>query len=257
MTEDVKTPTDEPKTPPVDDKQTPPQDPPVDPPKEPVVPDKLDLTAEPTEDAVEVVATGDKVIDQIGALLADKKVPDANNIIKEVQETGELSIAAQAALVETLGEAMASLVVSQLDTHVQAQKETATKENSRLMEYAAKRFGEEDIEGTWAGIQAFAKSPESGIPEADLKAMNAMLQAGGLQAEMVIDRIAKAYENSADFTQEADLLQGDSPSTSGFAPLSKQDYVTAKREAVQKYGDGSRQVTELENRRSLSIKRGY
>lgn len=224
--------------------------------KAPEVPEGgLDLNQEafkPVED------TGIKAFDTVGKLLNDNKVTGAKSIMAELQETGELSLTSKATLVESLGENVAALVIDQLDGYVSTVKEAADKETNRVMVYAAEAFGDtaESAAEAWPLIQAFAQSPESGLTADDRKAMSKMLKAGGLQAEMVIDRLATLYNSNAGDEQEADIIQGDTRPNSGFTALSASEYIKQVKVAIAQHGEQSPEVDRIRAQRMKSIQLG-
>ena len=203
------------------------------------------------------VKTGIQALDDVASLLATQKFAGTDTILREVTETGQISLTSKADLVKALGPDIAKLVINQLEGSVAAAKEQATKEGERLKSYALERFGGQDGEAVWAGVQRFARSEASGFTAADRASMNKMLQAGGIQAEMVINEIARRYESSSGYTRQPNLLQGQSAGTQSFQPLSKQQYAEELRTVVQKYGYNSREANALQQRRAMSAQRGY
>lgn len=222
------------------------------------VPDELSLTS-PDPVPTTVTETGNKTIDAVGKLLADKGVTDPDGIINEAIKEGELSLANQSALVDALGETMAGIVLNQLEGEIQATREIATQERGRLLEYAAEAFGDkpEDAAEVWKAMQTFARSPEAGLSESDRAAMNAMLAKGGMQAELVIDKLKSKYFASTGYTQEADLLVGESTINSSFEAMSKTAYTAKMREIVNAHGYDSPEAERLRAQRNESIQRGY
>jgi hypothetical protein len=222
-----------------------------------VAPAALDLAA-PVKDVVKADPTGNKTFDDVATLLADKGVADANSIFKNVAASGEVSLADSATIVAALGETLGNMVINSMVQEAANVKTQASVKSQATMDYAATKFGEPG-KGTevWAAIQEFAKSPASGLSEADRKAMTKMIRAGGLQAEMVIDRLHNRYENSGDYSQEADLIEGDSTSNVGFQPLDAATYANEIREIAAKHGYDSPQAQALQSRRQASKKAGY
>ena len=213
---------------------------------------KLDLTVQPIQ------KTGNKTFDQIGQLLADKSVSNANEIMNEIADNGELSLTHRAALVEKLGDGIANLVITQLEAEVSTLTETASVERNRVLDYAATKFGEAGKGAdVWAAIQDFVKSPESGFSIDDRQAMTTLLDGGGMQAELVIDRIHSQWAQSTGYVQEADLIQGDTYTASQFEPMSKIEYAEQMRVVVQNYGYDSHQAESLRQKRAASLQRGY
>lgn len=224
--------------------------------KKPVVKDVPDdLSLEP--DPVTIAPTGNKEVDAISKLLETKKVAGADKIIAEFAETGEISIANQAILTDALGESVAGLAIRQLESVATNLREQGKEARKNLMEYAAKTFNAEDADLTWKQIQEFVRTPEAGFSKDDLAAMNKMIAKGGMQAELVIDKIASVYYAQETSSTPAELLQGDTYSAGSFEPLSRVDYVEQMREAVRKYGENSHQVEQLNRRRMISRQRGF
>jgi len=236
---------------------------PATPPAAPEVPDELNLDGVSDVPVVETPSTfaetGNKKIDAVGQLLADKGVSDVDAVLAEAIKTGDLSLEKKADIIDKLGDTMADVVLSQLDTEVNTIRDTAKTERNRLMEYAAEAFGDpvESAAEVWAAVQEFAKSERSGLSAEDRKAMSAMLNKGGMQAELVIDKLKTLYYADDNYTQEADLLIGDSTVQSSFEAISQKDYANKMREVARDYGYDSPQADKLRAQRNESIQRGY
>ena len=206
----------------------------------------------------EVFKSGNDSFDQVANLLADKGVANYSAILQEAAD-GSVSLASKAALAETLGGPVAELVLKQLESEVASQKEAGSVEATRLKNKAAEVFGSpaEQADATWAALQNFAKSPESGLSEADLTVLSDMLEKGGVQGDMAVNDLASRYEKSQGFQKVPNLMSGDGQTQSGFEPLDKLNYQTAMRTAQQQFGEGSREVAALRERRTASIQRGF
>ena len=224
---------------------------------EPTTSEVVEEAKEQEEYIPEAPAAGKDVISQVEQLLASKNIEDADKILEEIHADGSLSLTTQAKLIDSLGAEVASLVTNQLTQEVQARKDAGKKEASRIKEYATKVFGSKDPELTWSDMQKFAHSESSGFSRSDLDAMGNLLGQGGVAAEMVIDKIASAYRRSDQFTQEADLLQGNVQTKNTFKPLSKADYIDQKQKVIREYGEGSQQDVALDQRRIKSMQAGY
>lgn len=211
-----------------------------------------------TDTTVPYVPVGsDSKLNAVGTLLAEKGVKSTQAIVKSFDETGELSIAHQAELVDKLGDSLASLVVNQLTDHAAAQKNSAVARNASTMDYANKKFGGSDPAKTWAEMKDFANSPEANISAEDRAQLNNLIKAGGLSAQLAVDKIHALHNGNAAVSTPADLLNGDSYTTSGFEPISKLDYVAELEKAVNSFGYDSNQVRQLQAKRNASIVRGY
>ena len=203
----------------------------------------------------QVFSTGNESFDQVAALLEAKSVPGYSDILVEAA-TGDLSLASKAALVDSLGADVAGLVTKQLENEITAQKASGNAEASRLQDYVADQLGMEKGDAAWTGLRDFVLSDNSGYSDADRTALNDMLAAGGVKAEWAIKEAISTFQKSQGFTQAPNLILGDGPTASGFQPLSKADYVSEMRNAQNKFGEGSREVEALRNRRSMSLQRG-
>jgi hypothetical protein len=203
------------------------------------------------------IETGNKIVDQVSQLLTSQNFGNAQAIITEIMDTQELSLTSKAELVKGLGADVANLVISQLETSVATVKEAGAKEGARLKQIAMERFGGNDPDLVWQGIQDFAKSPASGLTQGERNTMNELLSAGGYKAEMTISHLADKYEKSSVYSRPAELLEGTAIGTSGFQPLSKAEYQSQIGPAIRESGEASKEVQALRNRRSVSISRGY
>ena len=214
--------------------------------------------AETSEVMARPVSTGNESFDQVSALLAEKGVEGYSQILVEAAN-GEVSFASKAKLIESLGMGVADMVMKQLDAESSAIKAKGSAEASRLKEKAAEAFGftADRAEDIWTDMAAFVKSPESGLSQEDRMAMNSMLKVGGIQGDMVIADIAARYEKSQGFQKTPTLLSGDGNTQSGFEPLTKQAYQTELQDVVKKFGYESREAQALQNRRSVSMQKGY
>jgi len=200
--------------------------------------------------------SGNEVIDQVTNLLYNKNFEGAEAIVQEVIDTQEMSLASKAKLVDEMGADVAQLIINNLENSVKAVREAGEKEGKRLKEYAFSKFGGADPEQTWAGLQQFAQA-DSSLSSDDRKAMNEMLSEGGIKAEMVIDSLFNKYQQSSGYTQKPELMQGDVGTQSGFQYMSKQEYQAQIGPAINKYGESSQEVQALRNRRAISMSRGY
>ena len=219
---------------------------------------KLDLnTTQSDVQAVSVRKTGNATIDAVGALLADKKVADADQIIADFADTGEVSLTTQASLVESLGEHLATLAINQLTGEAKKLQDANTTARSEVLDYANKVFNGESADKTWTEIQDFVKSPESGFTAEDRDAMTSMLSAGGLSAQLVIDRVAAVYAKDSNTTIPADLLAGDTLATGAtFTPISALDYASELSKLMQTQAYDSPAVQQLQARRVRSQNMG-
>lgn len=213
------------------------------------------LDLEPNPAAVVVGKTGHADVDAVGSLLADAAIPNADTIIKEYSETGDVSLVNKAAIIEALGESVGAMALKQLESVTTDLNTKNAAARTEVLDYANKSFNGKDADTTWAEIQTYVKTPESGFTDEERGAMTKMLAAGGLQARLVIDNIAKRYASDSNTNIPADLLSGDTLVQGSFEPLSAREYSVKVDEATQKFGYESQEVQTLKQRRERSIAR--
>lgn len=220
--------------------------------------DDLNLTPDPKEEPKEIVVgkTGNDTIDAVGALLAERKVPNADKIIADYAESGEISLAATAELADSLGEATAKMVIDQLTKEASKLTQASTDARNETLEYANKLFGGEDADTTWTQIQAYVKDPESGFSDNDKTALAKMIRAGGYQAQLAFDKIAQVYNSDSNTSSSADLLQGDTHVQGSFKSISSKAYAAELKTLVDEHGYESPQVHALQQRRLQSRNNG-
>ena len=206
---------------------------------------------------VEVDSTGHDEFDVVGKMLGEKGVENVNEIMEHFLDNGEFSLEHKAQMIEALGEGVASMAFKQMEGAAEAMIAEAKEDTRKSMDYANTKFGGEDAALTWSQIQEYVHTKEAGFSEAELAAMNTMLEAGGLQAELVIDRVHKVYTADSNVSLPGTLLEGDTGVSGGaFEPISRIDYSAAMSKAVGKYGEDSSQVRDLNRRRELTMSRG-
>ena len=213
--------------------------------------------AAPSLDTARFTPSGNKHIDQINNLLVNASFDGADAIINEVTTTQELSLTSKAKLVDKLGADVAQLVIEHLETSVAAVKEAGAVEGKRLKDYAFQKFGGNDPQETWNGLQQFAQSQSANLSADDKKAMNEMLNAGGIKAELVIDSLFSKYKESDQYVERPALMQGDATNSSNMSLVTKKQYQEQIGPAVAKYGEQSQEVAALRQRRQFSLLRGH
>ena len=206
-----------------------------------------------------VSKTGNTTFDQVGKLLSDKGITGLDTAFAEIAQTGEVPLAMQASLVEALGDGVADLVISQLNTEVDKIKSERMVQTTATLDYAAAKFGVDKAHGqdVWKDVQTFVRSTESGFTAEDRAILTNMVQAGGLQAQLALDKIHSKFQAVQGIEQPADLLQGTTYAQTSFEPLSNREYAKEMRKIVAEHGYESRQANELRARRLTSQKRGY
>ena len=218
---------------------------------------ELDAPADKPKAEVTVEETGVEAFDSVGKMLAEKGVENAQEILDGFVETGEVSLEHKAAMIEALGEGVASMAFKQLEDTANAMIAEAKKDTNEALDYANQLFNGEDPQTTWGQIKEYIRTPEAGFSEADIATMNSMLAQGGLAAKLVFDKIHAVYTKDANNSVPGQLLEGDAGVTGGtFEPISRLDYTFQMRKAVNEYGEDSFQVKELNRRRTLTMRQG-
>ncbi|MCP4342372.1 MAG: hypothetical protein GY799_26720 [Desulfobulbaceae bacterium] len=218
----------------------------------------VNLSLDTKPNPVEVSETGFAQIDAVGKMLGEKGIENANEIMEGFLETGEVSLEHKAVMIEALGEGVAQMAFKQLEDTATTLINEAKADTVKTLDYANKKFNGADANTTWEQIQEYVKDPASGFSEADRATFNTMLEAGGLQAQLVIDKVHAVYTGDKNVSVPGTLLEGDAASTGQtFKPISRIDYTAEMGKAVGKFGEDSPQVRELNRRRTLSMRAGY
>ena len=176
---------------------------------------------------------------------------------EQLAEHGELTPAMMKALVTTHGEAVAKLIVDSVKSIQSEAKSRVEATNNEIFGEMESNFGLEKGQGKEAFKELGAWARENAEPE-ELDGLNKMLNAGGFQAKLAIQTLAEAYKTSSDYTQEAELTEGDSSAGAVGEPLSASDY-TNELDKLLSAGHGyeSKKVEDLKRRRAQSRARGY
>lgn len=196
---------------------------------------------------------GSSTIQEVAALLQSKQIPDAGEMIGELNDTGELSLHSQMKLVDSLGPEVASLVTRQLAADVTAAQEAGKAARNEVLSYAASELGTTDPDTTWTDLQAFANSPEAGLSPQDLAGLSEQLTKGGFGAKLAVDALVTLYKRSSAFAQHADLINGQANLSASFEPISEVDYSRQIEDVSRRYGYDSREAELLRQRRKRSI----
>ena len=216
-------------------------------------------TEDNDEDTTKEVTFDTSRIDQIGTLLTEAGLTP-EDVTKEIaKEKGQITPEIYKALVDKHGEAAAGLVKEQLEgvykNYVEVGKANDAAVYSQVQE-AFQGITEQSGEQTFAELKQWASKNIDKETRAEL---NTMLQKGGMQATFAINHLVEKFKGSDDFTQPAQLLEGDGFSdTSNVKPLTKKEYQTEFRKleaAGEVYGE-SEKLRQLDRRRQQGINRG-
>lgn len=183
-----------------------------------------------------------------------------SKVAKEFSENGgELSIESMKALVDKHGEAVASLIVGQLQgLHEKSVKQAKERDEAVFTQVAEAFQGitEQSGEETWKELAGWAKA---NVPNEERSELNALLAKGGLTAKLAVGYLVDAFKNSQDFQQPAELLKADNVSSEfGVRPLSKAEYTKELNVLLAKGHDynTSPEIRALQVRRQKGLQRG-
>lgn len=183
-----------------------------------------------------------------------------SEVLKAVQgNNGVATPEIYAALQAKHGDGMASLLSGQMTS---LHEDTVTKSNAadkaifsqveKAFEGVTKQSGEETFKelSTWA---------KSNLEDAKVKEVNALIKQGGMAAQLAIQELTNAFQQSGDYVQPAQLMEGDNtPSQSKGGDLTRQEHNEEVRKLLAKghrHGTSS-EIAALGRRRTKSMARG-
>lgn len=195
-------------------------------------------TPEPTPEPKPVpIETGVPFYDNAGALVQSAGM-DAQAVYDSITENGGINDELRAELVEKLGASQTFMLEQGLTTQRNAE--------------AAERQSVYDTvgdEATWNNIAQWTADKGCTLTDAQKDAFNAMLAQGGEQAKLAATQLKEAYVSDPNVNvPAAGALNGDQPAPNADAvqPISRSEYINAKREAVNT--NNAVLVQELESR---------
>lgn len=212
---------------------------------------------EPTPD----VKLDRSMLSQVEGLLADAGLSPKEVVTLVSKEDGQVTPDILKALVDKHGEAVASLVVDNLQGFHEKSKTEATNRDKVVFDQVQEAFKgitEQSGEDTWKELSAWAKD---NIPNAERKEINALLGKGGKAAKYAVQDLVDQFKNSDTYEQPAELLDGDSLGDDTFGggkPLDKAGYDRELRKLLNEghvYGQ-SAEINALDRRRMKALKRG-
>lgn len=199
------------------------------------------------------------IVEQVSKLLSDAGL-NPQDVAKAVTANdGKITPDLIKSLSEKHGDAVASIVASQLEGfHKESTKVAATRDAEvyNQVEKAFEGITDQSGQDTWKELSTWAKE---NVPNDVRKDINKLLQQGGLAATYAINDLVSRFKSSDSFTQEAQLLEGSSLSNdNGVTPLSRSEYNAELRKLEQAghvYGQ-SNEMAKLDKRRQLGMNRG-
>ena len=183
-----------------------------------------------------------------------------SEVLKAVQgNNGVATPEIYAALLAKHGEGMASLLSSQM---TQLHEDSVSKSNvadKAIFSQVEKAFNgvtKQDGAETWKELATWAKA---NLEETKVTEMNTLIKQGGMAAQLAVQELTNAFMASGDYTQPAQLLEGDNtPSVSTGGDLTRQEHNEQVRALIAKghqHGT-SREIAALGTRRQKSMARG-
>lgn len=214
----------------------------------------------PVEAAPVTVTYKSSAAQQLATMVTEAGM-NPSDVLKAVQgNNGVATPEIYAALVAKHGEGMAGLLTGQMtQLHETAISASATADKAiydqvaTLFEGTTKQSGEE----TFKELASWAKT---NLPQDKVDQMNALIKTGGMGAELAIQELTNAFQQSGDYVQPAQLLEGDNvPNLSTGGDLTRQEHNVAVRELLNKghrHGT-SKEIAALDRRRTKSMRRGH
>ena len=190
-----------------------------------------------------------QALDAAGEMLSSKGI-DPRAVMDELVQGGKLSPEREAELVTALGREQAILL---LNTFKTAHKEITRESQQRIDDVYNVVGGKAE----WDKIAAWTATPEAGLSDEAAEAYNAMLAAGGVQAQLAANALKEAYMATPGFKEQGTqsiMVQPDAVPApqSAMETISRRQYVDEKRKAIRT-GDAAK-VAQLEARAQYTLK---
>ena len=181
--------------------------------------------AEPIVDPSVTEIPQEDFISSASTILTDAGF-DPSTVMERINANdGEVSVELYNELVAKTSKGQADVLVSGFKTEVSNIETAQVAENQKVYEAVG---GEE----TWNKKAEWTKTEESGLTSEAAKEYTAMLQAGGVQAQLAAKALKEAYVSSPGFTADPNLVPGDStPPAKGLELISRTQYLVDKKKA--------------------------
>ena len=164
-----------------------------------------------------------------------------------------------AALQAKHGEGMAGLLANQMAQLHAAGVEKGNQQDAAVYTQVEKAFEgvtEQGGKETWAELSSWAKE---NIDNDQRKQLNAAIAQGGFVAQLAVQELVNAFQESGEYSQDMKGLEGDNvPSATKGGDLTRQEYGTELDALLEKGHDynTSKEVKALQARRTRSAGRG-
>lgn len=225
-------------------------------PSEGAVPPAL---AEPEVKEVSPIDYASPAAKQVGSMLSDAGVDPAKARDAINANGGKCTPDIYAALVAKHGEGMASLLAGQMSQlHTEGVAKSNAQDNAVYTQVADafKGITEQSGKETWGELSEWAKT---NVTNEDRKALNAVIQQGGMGAKLAVQELINAFQNSGDYSQEMKGIEGDNvPNAPKGGDITRGEYNTQLDALIAKGHNynTSQEVKSLQARRAKSAQRG-
>jgi hypothetical protein len=195
---------------------------------------------------------------QVEDLIKAAKIDPASMVTGADQETGEISVAHKAKLIETHGEAIADLIEGNIQKIIgDTRKHGKAKDDAvfKQVELEFKGVTEQKGSETWKELAGWVKD---NMPKETRKEYNAMLTAGGLQAKLAVKEMVTAFKKDNDMTISATLVDGDDAPKVAGTFITRSEYMK-QLDVLRKAGhdyDTSPEIALLNKKRERSMQNG-
>lgn len=184
-----------------------------------------------------------------------------SEVLKAVQgNNGVATPEIYAALQAKHGDGMAALLTGQMTQLHETSVSASAKADKEIFDQVEKSFEgitKQSGEDTFKELSTWA---QANLPKDKVDQMNALIKTGGMGAQLAIQELTSAFKQSGDYTQPAELMQGDNTPAAGAGggDLTRQEHNEAVRALVNKghrHGT-STEIAALGRRRMKSMSRG-
>lgn len=182
----------------------------------------------------------------------------AAQVEQEFGALGTLTESSMKALVDKHGKATTNLLVQEMNRIAEGAKQQAAALETMQHNMVKEAFAgvtEQSGEDTWKELVGWARE---NVDHQTRESVNAMLKAGGFQAEQAIGFLVSQFKSKNGMEQTGQLVNGDNNQGGGQqgADLTRSEYAKQLDGLVKKHGYNSPEVNALNARREAAAKRG-
>lgn len=202
----------------------------------------------------------DPAAKQLGSMLSDAGIDPLKARDAITANEGKCTPEIYAALEAKHGAGLASLLAGQMSQLHDAGVAKSNAQDAAVYTQVAEAFKgitEQTGEQTWTELAGWAKD---NIEDGQRKQINAAIAQGGFVAQLAVQELVNAFQQSGDYGQEMQGLEGDNvPAAPKGGDLTRQEYTVALDALLAKghvYGK-SQEISTLDARRTRSAQRGH